>query len=172
MRFCINMNNEKNNSYVKNQITQALIKLMKNNAFDEIKITSIVKEAQVGRASFYRNFSNKEDVLKQYLIRLIQEWGAEFEQSNNPNLLVESLFGHYSKYSEFYNLLYSSNLFHLVLDNIKSVCGPKPEQDSLQAYTSAWFAYGLFGWIIKWIARDMKESPKEMSELGKNQLQK
>lgn len=166
------MNNEKNNSYVKNQITQALIKLMKNNTFDEIKITSIVKEAQVGRASFYRNFSNKEDVLKQYLIRLIQEWGTEFEKSNDPNLLVESLFGHYSKYSEFYKLLYTSNLFHLVLDNIKAVCGPKPEQDSLQAYTSAWFAYGLFGWINEWIARGMKESPKEMAQLDKNQLQK
>lgn len=166
------MNNEKNNSYVKNQITQALIKLMKNNTFDEIKITSIVKEAQVGRASFYRNFSNKEDVLKQYLIHLIQEWGTEFEKSNDPNLLVESLFGHYSKYSEFYKLLYTSNLFHLVLDNIKAVCGPKPEQDSLQAYTSAWFAYGLFGWINEWIARGMKESPKEMAQLDKNQLQK
>ena len=58
------------------------------------------------------------------------------------------------------------------MDNIKSVCGPKPEQDSLQAYTSAWFAYGLFGWINEWIARGMKESPKEISELGKNQLQK
>lgn len=166
------MNNEKNNSYVKNQITQALIKLMKNNTFDEIKITTIVQEAQVGRASFYRNFSNKEDVLKQYLIHLIQEWGTEFEKSNDPNLLVESLFGHYSKYSEFYKLLYTSNLFHLVLDNIKAVCGPKPEQDSLQAYTSAWFAYGLFGWINEWIARGMKESPKEMAQLDKNQLKK
>ena len=166
------MNNGKNNSYVKNQITQALIKLMKNNTFDEIKITTIVQEAQVGRASFYRNFSNKEDVLKQYLIHLIQEWGTEFEKSNDPNLLVESLFGHYSKYSEFYKLLYTSNLFHLVLDNIKAVCGPKPEQNSLQAYTSAWFAYGLFGWINEWIARGMKESPKEMAQLDKNQLQK
>lgn len=158
---------EKNNSYVKKQITQALIKLMETNSFEEIKITDIVREAQVGRASFYRNFTNKEDILKQYLTQLIQEWGIEFEQSENPNL-VESLFGHYAKYSEFYKLLYYSNLFHLVLDNIKSVCGPKPEQDALQAYTSAWFAYGLFGWINEWIARGMKESPSEMAQLDKN----
>lgn len=160
------MKTEKSNSYVKKQITKALIKLMQTNSFEEIKITDIVKEAMVGRASFYRNFTNKEDVLKQYLIQLIQEWGSEFEQSKDPNL-VESLFSHYKKYSEFYNLLYYSNLFHLVLDNIKSVCGPKPEQDSLQAYTSAWFAYGLFGWINEWVARGMNESPTEMSQLGK-----
>ncbi|MDU3721617.1 MAG: TetR/AcrR family transcriptional regulator [Clostridium celatum] len=160
------MKTEKSNSYVKKQITKALIKLMQTNSFEEIKITDIVKEAMVGRASFYRNFTNKEDVLKQYLIQLIQEWGSEFEQSKDPNL-VESLFNHYKKYSEFYKLLYYSNLFHLVLDNIKSVCGPKPEQDSLQAYTSAWFAYGLFGWINEWVARGMNESPTEMSQLGK-----
>ena len=71
---------EKNNSYVKKQITQALIKLMETNSFEEIKITDIVREAQVGRASFYRNFTNKEDILKQYLTQLIQEWGIKLNK--------------------------------------------------------------------------------------------
>ena len=157
---------DKNNSYVKNQITQALLELMLTNDFNEIKITDIVKKAMVGRASFYRNFTNKEDILKQYLLKLIQEWGSEFENSENPDF-VESLFGHYKKHSEVYTLLFSSNLSYLVLDNIKTVCGPKPKQEAIQAYWSAWFAYGLFGWIEEWITRGMKESPKEIAQLIK-----
>ena len=58
------MKKEENNTYVKKQITQALLKLMETHVFEEIKITNIVKEAMVGRASFYRNFTNKEDVIK------------------------------------------------------------------------------------------------------------
>ncbi|MTN17322.1 TetR/AcrR family transcriptional regulator, partial [Turicibacter sanguinis] len=118
----------------------------------------------VSRASFYRNFINKEDILKQHLVKLIQEWGTEFEQSKNPNF-VESLFGHYLKYAETYQLLYKCGLSYLVLDTIKSVCGPKPEQENIQAYTNAWLACGLFGWIDEWIIRGMQESPIEMARL-------
>lgn len=64
-------------------------------------------------------------------------------------------------------MLYRSNLSYLVLENIKEVCGPKAEQDDLQAYFNSWLAHGLFGWINEWIVRGMKESPKEMAQLIK-----
>ena len=158
------MKKEQHNSFVKEQITHALLSLMKHHPFEDITITEIVKNALVSRASFYRNFINKEDILKQHLVKLIQEWGTEFEQSKNPNF-VESLFGHYLKYAETYQLLYKCGLSYLVLDTIKSVCGPKPEQENIQAYTNAWLACGLFGWIDEWIIRGMQESPIEMARL-------
>lgn len=164
------MKKEQNNSFVKEQITHALLNLMKKHSFEEITITEIVKNAVVGRASFYRNFINKEDVLRQHLLKLIKEWGTEFEQSKNPNF-VESLFGHYLKYGETYQLLYQCDLSYLVLDTIKLVCGPKPEQENIQAYTNAWLACGLFGWIDEWIIRGMQESPIEMAELVESSQQ-
>ena len=158
------MKKEQNNSFVKERITHTLLNLMKKYSFEEITITEIVKHASVGRASFYRNFISKEDVLKQYLLKLIQGWIAEFEQSQNLNL-VESLFGHYLKYSETYQLLYKCGLSYLVLETIKVVRGPQPEQENVQAYPSAWIAYGLFGWIDEWMTRGMQESPEEMARL-------
>lgn len=158
------MKEEKISSYVKEQITQSLLQLMENCSFEEITITDIVKVAAVSRASYYRNFTSKEDVIKKHLVRLIKEWGTEFENSENPNIVV-SLFGHYKKYSELYILLYRSGLSYLVLDTIKSVCGPQPAQDDLPAYLSAWFAGGLFGWIDEWIKRGMKQDPEEMAKL-------
>lgn len=44
-------------------IYNALSHLLKENNFDDIKITEVVKVAQVGRATFYRNFDHIEDVL-------------------------------------------------------------------------------------------------------------
>lgn len=162
------MKKEENNTYVKKQITQALLKLMETHVFEEIKITNIVKEAMVGRASFYRNFTNKEDVIKQYLIQLIKEWEEKLKlEQREESDWIENLFGLYKNYSEVYKLLYRSNLSYLVLENIKEVCGPKAEQDDLQAYFNSWVAHGLFGWINEWIVRGMKESPKEMAQLIK-----
>lgn len=102
----------------------------------------------VSRASFYRNFADKEDVIQQYLIHLIKEWELKVKLEKREDAdWIENLFGLYKNYSEVYTLLYKSNLSHLVLDNIKAVCGPKTEQDNLQAYFNSWLAYGLFGWI-------------------------
>lgn len=50
------MNFEQENILVKNFITEALIKLLKNKTLDKITITEITNKAGVGRASFYRNF--------------------------------------------------------------------------------------------------------------------
>ena len=56
---------------------------------------------------------------------------------------------------------------HLSLQSIKELCGPKPEQSNLIAYTTAYVSYGLYGWIEEWFKRGMKETPKEMAELLK-----
>ncbi|WP_155973496.1 TetR-like C-terminal domain-containing protein [Paenibacillus sp. Leaf72] len=103
-------------------------------------------------------------MLKQYLLRLIKEWGTEYENSESPNI-VASLFGHYKKHKDSYLMLYRSGLSYLVLDNIKAVCGPKPDQEDLPAYFSDWFAGALFGWIDEWITRGMKQEPEEMARL-------
>lgn len=151
-------------SYVKKQITMALLKLIEKQEFERINITDIVKEAMVGRASFYRNFQDKTDVLKQYLMLLIKNWGKEFEQEGDPNW-VKSLFGHYYQYKDFYLLLYRCNMSYLIFDTIKAVSGPKREQDNISAYFSAWFCGGLFAWIDQWITRGMSETPDEMVSL-------
>ena len=54
----------KKNQYVKIQITNAILDLLKEKDIDEITISEITSKAQVGRVSFYRNYKNKEDILK------------------------------------------------------------------------------------------------------------
>lgn len=51
------------NMRVKQQITSALFALMKEKSLADIHITELVGNAGVARASFYRNYCSKEDVL-------------------------------------------------------------------------------------------------------------
>ena len=48
---------------------------------------------------------------------------------------------------------------------IIGICGPKPEYEKTQAYTTAFVAYTLYGWIDVWFQRGMVESADEIAEL-------
>ena len=78
----MNMNNEQKNSYVKQQITTALLDLLKEKSITDISISELTQRAQIGRVSFYRNYQTKEDILKEESDRLIKEWGHLYE--TNP----------------------------------------------------------------------------------------
>ena len=46
--------------------------------------------------------------------------------------------------------------------------GPKPEYSNFDAYTVAFIANGIYGWIEEWFLRGMQESGEEMTRLLKN----
>ena len=160
------MSNEGRNLYVVKHITEAVLKLIQDHNLKEISISQICEEAGVGRASFYRNFDSKEDVISKYLKALLDSWSKQYEGNNHADF-VESIFAHYWKHRELCIILYKQGLAYLTLQSMKDVCGPKPEQPNIVAYTTAYLSYGLYGWIEEWFNRGMQETPKEMSVLWK-----
>ena len=152
------------NAFVKECITTALLQLMKEKSLQDISITELVNKAGVARNSFYRNFESKEAVISQHLRALLDEWFADFIKSGSLNL-VEAIFTHYYKHKELCIMLYRQGLAYLSLQSIKEACGAKPEQANFEAYTTAFFAHGLYGWLEEWFKRGMQETPQEMQRL-------
>ena len=56
------MNNQDKNTYVKRQITNTLLELLKEKELSDINIGEITDKAEVSRNSFYRNYADKEDI--------------------------------------------------------------------------------------------------------------
>ena len=54
-----------------NQLTNALLILMKNHSIHEITITQICQEAKVARKTFYRNCTCKDDLVYFMMLRAI-----------------------------------------------------------------------------------------------------
>ena len=50
-------------SYVEQKLADTLIELLKNKELQDISVRELCDKAGVGRASFYRHFQNKEDIL-------------------------------------------------------------------------------------------------------------
>ena len=159
--------NTNNDSYVANKITEALLDLLKKNDLNKISISALCDEAGVGRASFYRNFNSKEDILKKYDQKLIKLWGKDYENNSNSTIetLIPSLISHYKKHQEFYSILYKENLSYIVLDTILYACKLQEKKSNIEAYVTAFIGYGIFGIINEWIARGMTETEEELLKI-------
>ncbi len=161
------MNNKEKNTYVKEQITKAMLKMLDSKTIADISVRDLCREAGVGRASFYRNYETKEDVVSEYAGALIKEWGKEFENdpASSPYNVFGSLFAHYKKHAKFYTMLCRQNMSYLMLDTIKEKVGLVAELSNQEAYGKAFFAYGLYGWVLEWIGRGMRETPDEINRI-------
>lgn len=154
------MDNEERNSYVKNEITKALLELLKEKDLKDIKINEMTTMAQVGRVSFYRNYKDKEDILKQYLENIIKEW--KLQEQIPFELIMKTLFEHLTAYQDFYTLLYQKDLFYLFRNTLKKLIVQDHQLSNPEAYAVAYMTYGIYGWIKEWIARGMQESPDDI----------
>ncbi len=165
------MKTEQKFSYVQSQITTALIQLLQTHDIDELSVSDIVKQAKVGRASFYRSYNTKRDVLTKYLQYLIQEWGHEFEALNDPSKFSESLLQHYYEHQEIYLLLYRQNLSSLIYEQIRWATHIDDSSTNAERYAKSKIAGLIFGVIDEWMRLGMVEQPSQMVVLF-NQAEK
>ena len=74
------------NQRVKKQITEGLFSLLRKKPFSEITVTDIVKEANVARASYYRNFQNKEEIIESAMDSLHDELMADISYDDDEHI--------------------------------------------------------------------------------------
>ena len=162
------MSNEGRNAYVITHITDALLKLLKEKTLNEISISEICDKAQVGRASFYRNFETKQAVLEKYLQQLILEWGRGFEATNDTSKFSETLLQHYYKHKEVYLLLYRQNLSNLIYEQIRWGVKIDESANNIARYIKSTFSGLTFGIVDEWMRLGMQETPEQIIALTNN----
>ena len=161
------MNNQDKNTYVKQQITTTLLELLKEKELSDINIGEITKKAQVSRNSFYRNYADKEDIIKKYLYQLLSELDNEWKQKNSDSNaeLFGHLFMHLKQHGDMMMLIQKRGLFHLFKESYLTLWGTSETMDNMTAYTVVFVANGILGWIEEWLKRGMCESAETMSTL-------
>lgn len=161
------MNPQEKNTYVKQQITKALISLMNKKKINDISISEICDKAQVGRASFYRNYDSKEEVIQHHTNTLINDWAEAIDKDPSANIynFFQSLFQHFQKNQSFYKILYKQNMSSTILAAIRNRLNLNTNIGPNALYSKAFAAYGIFGWIDVWFSNGMKETPEELNKI-------
>lgn len=161
------MNNQDRNNFVKREITSTLIKMMSEVPFDKITISDLVTKAQVGRASFYRNFIDKQDVLQQESNRLMIEWGGKFrfDGTDKSSSTLISFLDFLKKHQIFYITLFSTGHDDIIQKAILQQFSISEDSPNIIAYLASSIGYMTYGWIYEWIKRGMQESGTELARM-------
>lgn len=160
------------NDFLKDCMADALFILLRQKPLENITIQEITSLANVGRVTYYRNFTSKEDVLNFKLDKLMTEW-VEKEMKTKDitlNQLALKFFQFFSLNKEIVQTLIQSNLSLLLLKQLidKLTIYGTPKQ--IGYYEQIFISFGLCGIILTWMDTGMKESPEEMGKIVAQKL--
>jgi len=97
-------------------IAESLMILMRKKAFAKITVEEIAKKAGVNRSSYYRHFKSKEDIVRFYFDRILNEYKASFDKSLTYKNHIKKLLAHYLKYKRELMLIYKNDVAYIILD--------------------------------------------------------
>ncbi|WP_229720256.1 TetR/AcrR family transcriptional regulator [Oceanobacillus neutriphilus] len=156
---------------------------MYKKSYEQITVTDIVEHADYNRATFYRHYNQKSDLVKEIITDqasgLIQAFKVPYKKNNYIHLndLAPSeivIFNYIIENKRFYALWREfeaiPGFYEVFLQSITQFFEHDinlitPYRDGLDnnMYTS-FYAYGILGIILDWIKNDFEQSPDYMAK--------
>ena len=155
----------KTTEFLKECLSDALIQLMREKDFEKISIKEIADTGGVGRATWFRNYTSKNEALTFKFVQVWNRWADEhaiavrdrFDLANAKNFFQ---FNYEIKH--ILEIVYTSNMQSAIYDAFYQVMMPQYGANAKECYQARFYSYGLFGLLDEWIKRGFKESVEEM----------
>ena len=155
----------KTTEFLKECLSDALIQLMREKDFEKISIKEIADTAGVGRATWFRNYTSKNEALTFKFVQVWNRWADEhaiavrdrFDLANAKNFFQ---FNYEIKH--ILEIVYTSNMQSAIYDAFYQVMMPQYGANAKECNQARFYSYGLFGLLDEWIKRGFKESVEEM----------
>jgi AcrR family transcriptional regulator len=165
-------------------IMEAMIELTAQKGFSDLTVRDITKYAGINRATFYRHYQNKFDLLDQYAQAVYELPGAMVEAglrtSGNgtdkqfPVAMVR-IFEHLQANAKFFRVMLGKNGDRLFSEKIRGFIqkrlrrllpqGQRAEETTVDLYLS-YISSGSLGAITWWLEHDMPYSAREMAAIS------
>lgn len=160
-------------------IENGLLALMQSNRFEDITVTDLCCHLNLSRRSFYRYFSDLEDVLDCLMHHIFQEMAISnasmtlpaleehytFWLRHKPLLSALAMSGMQSKITE-YALRYADE------EALKKHLSPDDWGMDLSREMNLFVISGLTSLLISWHAEGFQKSPQQMALIAQRMLSK
>lgn len=168
----LKLSNAQSNQITKESLAIALLKLMKKKSFKDITITELVQYAGVSRTAFYRNYTEKKDILREVsyeTLEMIKKSLSSEQYRNNFRAWLTEYFGIVRKTAEMIEILLKTNYPNSSLYDWIDFNIPELEKSSVfERYRFKYISSGLNSIIFHWIKTGLKESEEEMADICMN----
>lgn len=158
--------NKKATNFLKECMSDALIRLMEQKDFSKITVNDIADAAGVNRSTWFRNFHSKNEALSFKMSQAWNRWADEHGLVERKRFTLDNaddFFRFNYEYRRILRIIYASNLQSVLYDAFYQVMIPQFGADAEECYHARFYSYGLFGLLDEWVRRDFYETPQEMA---------
>lgn len=163
-------------------IKDSFLDLLEDKDFEHITVTDIIEKADYNRATFYRHYRDKEELVNEIIESQIEILIEAILQplKNKEKMEITALkpkdikiFEHILEEIEFYRLWdklktipnflnkYIDALKYLHFSSIKFIA---PKEDIDKNLYTQFYVYGIAGILFTWMENDLREPPSFMAE--------
>ena len=162
--------------YTRYYIVQALFKLMNEYEYEKISVTDIAEKAGVGRATFYRYFKRKEEIIIYYFDH--NKRSFIFEQHIYPRCkadyikVVTDVFTLFKQNKEPLKLIRKAHLEYIYLDylNKNFTALFQNEYSEKHLFKPYLYAGMLFNISMAWLDNDCTEPIETLAQIVVNAI--
>ena len=158
------------NQRVKRCITDALCSLMQEKNLSDIRITELIERAGVARASFYRNYRAKEDVLVTLIRDVLDSFGEEIRLDQGTFYTYENILlsiQYFQRNRDYVLNLYRSGFVTVLLEELnrfhEALEGSMPSA-SVGTYALYMYIGALFNTALVWLTEEPETPPDALAE--------
>ena len=163
-------------------ILDALIELTIQKGFSNITVSDITRHAGINRATFYRHYRDKFDLIDQYaqaVYELVDSPEDEPATSKRPSEKPPSgmvrMFEHIRANARFYHVMLSQNGDPAFVEKVRQYVEKRlrhslpealPDDENLVDFYLGYMSSGSVWATLWWLEHDLPYSPEEMAALA------
>ncbi|HYF65203.1 MAG TPA: TetR/AcrR family transcriptional regulator [Herpetosiphonaceae bacterium] len=156
-------------------LRMALLELIDEKGYAAVTVQDIAERANIGRATFYLHYPDKEHLLLAWMEHILADLKAQF--AGRPETLSFIAFEHIAHHRDLYRTLLSERGSALITvrmrnllageieDHLCGQCGVPAGSIPAFGLVGQHVAGALFAAIHWWLNSDQSSSPAQMSEL-------
>lgn len=154
----------KTTEFLKLCLSEALVKLMEEKSFDSITIGEIAAEAGVGRATYFRNFKSKDELLSFQMDMLLKKWYSKHSKNISAADGLKFLLEFYYSNKDFFLPIYKDEKGSEIMSALDKQFFPQIYSEE-NNYQEMFYLGGIIGVFEKWFKCGFKETPEEMIKI-------
>lgn len=165
--------------YTREWTFEALTKLLEIKELKDIKVSEVIIKAGISRATFYRNFTSKEDVVKVKIASFFTEFFNDivtYFVSNDPEdewFLIQRFFARVDEEEKLINTVIKCNLEYLMIEGILEMLNrfkdwlyQKIETSKIsEVYTLDIVASSVWVLLSRWYKTGKQESASKLAKI-------
>ena len=160
----------------KSWIEGALISLANDQDFSNITVTKICKKAGVGRQTFYRHFSGKEDVVRKSMRRTFDAYleflKAQSSEAQDIDFVNLQTLRFWKSNSDLFQLVKNPSIRFIIFSELDDLMDRLVDErliySDLDPFLRNFRHWGMKGVLLVWAESDMRQTPEEINAVLKS----